>query len=108
MERFGEVVRAEYRAIGIHMALSPMADLATGPRWSRINGTFGEDADLAKRMGHAYIKGFQKGVSGLKSDSVATVVKHWVRVPRYSYRTIDRLSPDCRRTFPASGANVRW
>ncbi|MDC1144584.1 glycoside hydrolase family 3 N-terminal domain-containing protein [Porticoccaceae bacterium] len=77
-ERFADIVRAEYRAIGVHMALSPMADLATEPRWSRINGTFGEDAELAKQMVHSYIKGFQGGVSGLTKDSVATVVKHWV------------------------------
>lgn len=78
MERFGDIVRTEYRAVGIHMALSPMADLATEPRWPRINGTFGEDAELSKRMVNAYIKGFQQGVTGLKSDSVAAVVKHWV------------------------------
>jgi len=78
IENFADIVRAEYRAIGIHMALSPMADLATEPRWSRINGTFGEDAELAKRMVHSYIKGFQGGTSGLTTDSIATVVKHWV------------------------------
>ena len=32
----------EYRALGIATALSPQIDLATEPRWSRFNGTFGE------------------------------------------------------------------
>ncbi|MBI3427476.1 MAG: glycoside hydrolase family 3 C-terminal domain-containing protein [Acidobacteria bacterium] len=77
MQRFGEIARQEYRAVGIHMALSPQADLATEPRWSRINGTFGEDAQLAKRMVQAYISGFQNGSRGLNKDSVITVVKHW-------------------------------
>jgi beta-glucosidase len=78
MQRFGDIARQEYRAVGIHMALSPQADLATEPRWSRITGTFGEDAQLAKRMVQAYVIGFQNGAMGLNKDSVITVVKHWV------------------------------
>lgn len=78
MQRFGEIARQEYRAVGIHMALSPQADLATEPRWSRITGTFGEDAELTKRMVQAYVIGFQNGATGLNKDSVITVVKHWV------------------------------
>jgi beta-glucosidase len=78
MKRFGDVARQEYRAVGIHMALSPQADLATEPRWSRINGTFGEDADLAGRMVGAYVAGFQHGTRGVDSGGVQTVVKHWV------------------------------
>ena len=50
VRRFGEVARREYRAVGIHEALSPQADLATEPRWPRINGTFGEDPDLARDL----------------------------------------------------------
>jgi hypothetical protein len=69
MRRFGEVARAEYRAAGIHVALSPQADLATEPRWPRITGTFGEDADLAGRMVRAYVAGFQAGETGLTKDS---------------------------------------
>jgi beta-glucosidase len=78
MRRFGDVARQEYRAVGIHMALSPQADLATEPRWSRINGTFGEDAELAGRMVGAYIAGFQHGKRGVDAAGVQTVVKHWV------------------------------
>lgn len=78
MRRFGDIARQEYRAAGIHMALSPQADLATEPRWPRISGTFGEDAELASRMVRAYVAGFQGGESGLTADSVIAVVKHWV------------------------------
>jgi beta-glucosidase len=78
VRRFGDVARREYRAVGIHMALSPQADLATEPRWSRINGTFGEDAELAGRMVRAYVEGFQGGARGAGRDGVLTVVKHWV------------------------------
>ena len=76
--RFGDIARQEYMAVGIREALSPQADLATEPRWSRIDGTFGEDAELAKQMVQAYVEGFQHGGNGLNRGSVLTVVKHWV------------------------------
>ncbi|MES2258760.1 MAG: glycoside hydrolase family 3 N-terminal domain-containing protein [Pseudomonadota bacterium] len=78
VRRFGDIARQEYLAVGITQALSPQADLATEPRWSRINGTFGEDADLAKRMVQGYIEGFQDGATGVHDGSVVAVVKHWV------------------------------
>jgi len=78
MRSFGDIARQEYRAVGIHMALSPQADLATEPRWGRISGTFGEDADLAGRLVRAYVMGFQHGAAGVDTGSVLTVVKHWV------------------------------
>ena len=56
---FGRIANAEYRAVGIRTALHPMADLATEPRWARINGTFGEDAALSAKITAAYIYGFQ-------------------------------------------------
>jgi beta-glucosidase len=76
--KFADIARQEYMAVGIREALSPQADLATEPRWSRIDGTFGEDAELAKQMVEAYVEGFQRGKSGLNPGSVLTVVKHWV------------------------------
>ena len=76
--KFADIARQEYRAVGIHMALSPQADLATEPRWPRVSGTFGEDAELAGRMVGAYVAGFQHGANGVDSNGVVTVVKHWV------------------------------
>ncbi|WP_437608812.1 glycoside hydrolase family 3 protein [Erwinia sp. V71] len=76
--QYGDIIRQEYRAVGINEALSPQADIATEPRWARINGTFGEDAELTKRMVRGYITGIQKGTSGVGNDSVAAIVKHWV------------------------------
>jgi beta-glucosidase len=75
--RFGDVVRQEYEAVGIRESLAPQADLATEPRWARANGTFGEDAETAKRMVEAYVAGIQNGADGLNSGSVVAVVKHW-------------------------------
>ncbi len=78
VRRFGDIARQEYRAVGLHQALSPMADLATEPRWPRINGTFGEDPTLSGRLVKAYVEGFQHGDSGVAADAVSAVVKHWV------------------------------
>jgi beta-glucosidase len=75
--KFGDIARQEYRAVGITEALSPQADLATEPRWARLNGTFGEDADVAKAQVQAYIEGFQGGATGINDKSVIAVVKHW-------------------------------
>lgn len=72
---FGDIARQEYLAVGIRVALHPMADLATEPRWARLNGTFGEDAELSARLIFAYIRGFQG--SELGSSSVACMTKHF-------------------------------
>jgi len=78
VRRFADIARQEYRSVGIHETLSPQADLATEPRWSRINGTFGEDPDLTRKLVKAYVEGFQHGASGVDSAGVLAVVKHWV------------------------------
>lgn len=78
VERFGRLVAAEYRAVGIHMALSPQADLYTEPRWPRGVATFGSDAATVSRLAGAYVRGFQGSARGLVRTGVATVVKHWV------------------------------
>ena len=73
-----DIARQEYRAVGITEALSPQADIATEPRWSRANGTFGSDPEDVSTFVEAYVEGMQAGSKGLSSQSVATVTKHWV------------------------------
>ena len=75
VEEFGDIARQEYVAVGIRVALHPMADLATEPRWARINGTFGEEAQLSARLTAAYIRGFQGAALG--PHSVACMTKHF-------------------------------
>jgi beta-glucosidase len=72
---FADISRREYLAVGIREALHPQIDLATEPRWPRISGTFGEDAQLTARMAKAYILGYQG--EKLDSNSVATMTKHF-------------------------------
>ncbi|MBZ0299715.1 MAG: glycoside hydrolase family 3 C-terminal domain-containing protein [Anaerolineae bacterium] len=75
VEQFAAIAAQEYRATGFRTALHPMADLATEPRWGRINGTFGEDADLVSELIVAYIRGFQGETLG--PESVTTMTKHF-------------------------------
>lgn len=80
---YGKIASAEYRALGITTALSPMIDIATDPRWSRFNGTFGEDPRLSADMTAAYVQGFQGtfdeegNLLGWGYDSVNAMIKHW-------------------------------
>ena len=72
---FGDIARQEYLALGLRVALHPMADLATEPRWARINGTFGEDSALSSRLCRGYVEGFQGDRLG--AHSVACCIKHF-------------------------------
>jgi len=75
VRQFADIVRREYLAVGIRVALHPQIDLATEPRWPRISGTFGEDAHLTALLTKAYIEGFQGTTLG--SNSVACMTKHF-------------------------------
>ncbi|MEL6276690.1 MAG: glycoside hydrolase family 3 N-terminal domain-containing protein, partial [Bacteroidota bacterium] len=75
VRHFADIARQEYLAVGIRLALHPMADLATEPRWGRTNGTFGEDAELSAKMTEAYVLGFQG--DSLGNHSVACMTKHF-------------------------------
>ncbi len=73
--QFADISRQEYMAVGIRESLHPQVDLATEPRWPRIAGTFGEDANLSAKMTKAYILGYQGETLG--PNSVATMTKHF-------------------------------
>ncbi len=75
VREFGDIARQEYLAVGIRLALHPMADLATEPRWGRANGTFGEDAYLSSIITKAYVLGFQG--DSLDQNGVACMTKHF-------------------------------
>ena len=70
-----KIVKEEYKAIGIRVALGPMADISTEPRWVRVDGTFGEDVSVNSKLTAAYVKGIQGDSIGI--NSVASMVKHF-------------------------------
>jgi beta-glucosidase len=79
----GKIVSAEYRALGITTSLGPQIDTSSDPRWSRVNGTFGDDAAISTDMTRAYVDGYQTTYDadgnplGWGSDSINAMVKHW-------------------------------
>jgi beta-glucosidase len=75
VEEFSRIAAQEYVSVGLRGAYHPQADLATEPRWARISGTLGEDADLASDLLRAMVRGFQG--TALGPASVALIVKHF-------------------------------
>jgi beta-glucosidase len=75
VRQFGRIAATELRAMGIRCLLGPMADTTTEPRWNRIGGTFGEDANLNATLIKAFVEGFQGKQLG--PESVMTVTKHF-------------------------------
>ncbi len=71
------------RAMGIYEMLGTQADMATEPRWSRANGTFGEDPALVRDMVAASVTGLQSTFDeegndlGWGKDSVISQIKHF-------------------------------
>src|SRR3954449_10635654 len=75
VQEFADVVRREYRALGLRAALHPQVDLATEPRWGRQSQTFGQDAATASAFVAAYLAGLQGEELG--PESVAGTTKHF-------------------------------
>ena len=75
VRRFARTAAAEWVACGIRKGYMYQLDLSTEPRWSRIEGTFGEDADRVAAIAEALVEGFQGKALGLQS--VALTMKHF-------------------------------
>jgi beta-glucosidase len=72
---FAEISAKEWCAVGLRKGYQYMADMATEPRWQRVEGTFGEDADLTSRIITEVVLGFQG--TKLGTHSVALTTKHF-------------------------------
>lgn len=75
VREFADIARQEWAATGLRKGYMYMADLATEPRWQRIEGTFGEHSGWAAKMMTEIVLGFQ----GMKlgPTSVALTIKHF-------------------------------
>ncbi len=79
IERIGQAIAKEGRAVGIHQVFSPMLGLARDPRWGRVEESYGEDPYHVSRIGVAFINGVQgKGKDRLGPDHMACTPKHFV------------------------------
>jgi beta-glucosidase len=72
---FAETAAKEWRSTGIRKGYMYQIELATEPRWTRNNGTFGEDPDLVAKIAKELVLGFQG--TKLGPDSIALTVKHY-------------------------------
>jgi beta-glucosidase len=72
---FADIARQEWAATGLRKGYMYMADLATEPRWQRIDGTFGENAEWTGKMITELVLGFQG--SKPSPTSVALTIKHF-------------------------------
>jgi len=80
MKEFAKIIAKEYRALGITQALGPQIDLATDPRWMRLEDTMGANTEMVTAFAKAYCDGLQTtegAPGGWGRDSVAAMVKHW-------------------------------
>ena len=75
IREFADIARQEWAAVGLRKGYMYMADLATEPRWQRVEGTFGENAEWAGQMMSEIVLGFQG--SKLSPASVALTIKHF-------------------------------
>ena len=84
VKRFARAAAREYRALGISTSLAPQIDLATEPRWMRMEDTFGGETEKVIAFTKAYCDGLQttegRGNApdpGWGRESVLAMVKHW-------------------------------
>ena len=64
-------------AKGVDGLYGPQVDLATDPRWSRNNGTYGEREDMSAEISANLVKGYQNGDQGMVEGSVLVTIKHF-------------------------------
>lgn len=72
---FADAARQEWLAVGLRKGYMYMADLATEPRWQRVEGTFGENANWVAQMMTQIVLGFQG--PNLNNSSIALTTKHF-------------------------------
>jgi beta-glucosidase len=59
VEEMARFIGGQMVALGVHQALSPLADVARDPRWGRVEETYGEDPYLTGCMASAFVRGLQ-------------------------------------------------
>ena len=71
VEQVATVIGRQLRAVGARLTLAPVLDIARDARWGRLEETYGEDPELASRMGVGYVRGVQ-------SQGVVATAKHFL------------------------------
>lgn len=71
VESVATVIGRQLRAVGARLTLAPVLDIARDPRWGRLEETYGEDPELASRIGVGYVRGVQ-------GQGVVATAKHFL------------------------------
>ena len=77
VEEVFTAVAREVRARGSNYVYAPVLDIATDPRWGRLEETFGEDPHLVSSLGLAAVRGLQGDSWDIPSDRVLACAKHF-------------------------------
>jgi beta-glucosidase len=67
----GAIIGRSMKALGIHQGLAPVLDIASDPRWGRIDECISEDPYVVGTIGTAYVR-------GLQGAGVHATLKHFV------------------------------
>jgi beta-glucosidase len=70
VNRIGDVTGREARALGYTNVYSPILDVASDPRWGRIEETYGSDPFLVGQLG-------KQNILGIQQNRVVSTVKHF-------------------------------
>lgn len=70
VRKIGEITGREAKALGYTNVYSPILDVASDPRWGRIEETYGSDPFLVGTLGVA-------NASGIQSKGIASTAKHF-------------------------------
>ncbi len=77
VEKIAAITAKEIKGTGIQWDFAPCVAVALNERWGRTYESYGEDPDLVKQLGVAYVKGMQtKDLSN--KNAVLASVKHFV------------------------------
>ena len=71
VEQVATVIGRQLRAVGARLTLAPVLDIARDARWGRLEETYGEDPELASRIGVGYVRGVQ-------AQGVVATAKHFL------------------------------
>ena len=99
---FSEIARSEWRSAGIRKMYGYQVDVASEPRWTRNQTTFGEGPQLSADITRAIVLGFQGQQLG--PDSVAQTIKHF---PGHGpqFKGLDAHNPEGKfNVYPTAGS----
>ena len=70
-EEIGRAIGREALACGINTVYAPVLDIASDPRWSRVEECYGEDPALVAELGESCFRGIQE-------TGVLALLKHYI------------------------------